>query len=142
MNLKIIRWALGICAACLFIFLLIGIGSVLESHTFRASVSGSVTDVEGNPIAGARVEYCLPNAPGDTTEYDMSSQTDSEGRYSMSLPVFTVALDTSPDYRRHVRISADGYAPLGTHAILKKGQNADCNFVLVADAEERPKDRR
>lgn len=134
-KFKIIRWILGICVVVLVVFLLIGVGSVLESHTFRASVSGSVTDTEGNPIAGATVEYCWSNAPGDTLEYDMSSQTDSQGRYSMKLPVFTVALDTSPDYLRLVRIPADGYALFSAFKTLKKGHNSDCNYVLVPDAQ-------
>ncbi len=135
MNLRVIRWAIGICVASLFILLLTGIGFVFESHTFRASVSGKITDAEGNPIAGAKVEYCLVNAPGDTIEYDMSSQTDSEGRYSMRLPGFAVALDTSPDYLRLVRISANGCAPFTAFKALKKGHNSDCNHVLTACAE-------
>ncbi|MEN6424212.1 MAG: carboxypeptidase-like regulatory domain-containing protein [Phycisphaerales bacterium] len=134
-KLKIIRWALGICVVALFILLLVGIGLVFESHTFRASVSGRITDTEGNPIAGATVEYCWNNAPGDTIGYNMSSRTDSEGKYSMSLPSFTVALDTSPDYLRQVGISADGHAPLCAFRTLKKGHNSDCNYILVADAE-------
>lgn len=135
MKRRIIRWVLGICAVSVVVFLLTGIGSVLESHTFRASVGGRVMDTEGNPIAGAIVEYCWSNAPGDTIEYDMSSQTDSEGRYSMNLPVFTVALDTSPDYLRQVRISADGYAPFCAFKTLKKGHNSNCDYMLAVDAE-------
>jgi hypothetical protein len=127
---KIIGMVLGISAAVLVVLLLIGIGVVFESHTFRASVSGRITDAEGSPIAGAKVEYCLPNAPGDSIEYDMSSQTDSEGRYSMKLPAFTVALDTSPDYLRLVRITADGYAPCSAARELEKGRNPDCNYTL------------
>ncbi|MEN6577101.1 MAG: carboxypeptidase-like regulatory domain-containing protein [Phycisphaerales bacterium] len=135
MNLRIHRWALGICVVSLFILLLVGIGFVFESHTFRASANGRITDTEGNPIAGVKVEYCLPNAPGDTIKYDMSSRTDSEGKYSMSLPGFTVALDTSPDYLRQVRISADGYASFCAFKTLKKGHNSDCNYILATDAE-------
>jgi hypothetical protein len=135
MNFKIIYKALGISAVSLFILLLIGIGFIFESHTFRASVSGSITDTEGNPIVGAKVEYCLPNADGDSIEYDISSQTNSEGRYSMSLPVFTAALDSSPNYMRLVRILADGYAPFSTYRILEKGHNLDCNYILIIDAK-------
>ena len=134
-KLKIIRWVLGICAVVLVVSLLIGIGFLFESHTFRASVSGRITDAEGNPIAGATVEYCWNNAPGDTIEYNMSSQTDSEGRYSMRLPGFTVALDTSPDYLRLVTISADGYTPFSASKTLRKGHNPDCNYILAANAE-------
>ena len=135
MKRRVIRWVLGICAVSLVVCLLIGIGSVFEAHTFRASVGGRITDSEGNPIAGATVEYCWSNAPGDTIEYDMNSRTDSEGRYSMSLPVFTVALDTSPDYLRQVRISADGYVPFYAFKALKKGHNSDCNYTLAVDAQ-------
>lgn len=122
--------ALGFIGVLLFVLLLTGIGVVFESHTFRASVSGRVTDTQGRPIAGARVEYCLPNAPGDSIEYDTSAQTDSDGRYSMTLPRFTVALDTSPDYMRYVRITAGGYTPLGASRTLEKGPNPDCNYTL------------
>jgi len=137
---KVIGKVLGISAVLLFvlfILLLTRIWPIFETHTFRASVSGRITDTEGNPIAGAKVEYCLPNAPGDTLKYDMSSQTDSEGRYSMNLPGFTVALDTSPDYARQVRISADGYAPSGAYTILKKGHNPDCNYILSRRIDTR-----
>lgn len=132
---KIMRKVLGISAVFLFVLLLIGIGFIFESHTFRASVSGRITDTEGNPIAGAKIEYCLPNAPGDSIEYDRGLQTDSEGRYSMNLPVFIAALDSSPDYVRQVRISADGYAPFCTYTKLEKGHNPDCNYILSTDSE-------
>lgn len=127
---KTIGIVLGIFGGFLLVLLLIGIGVVLEGHTFRASVSGRITDSEGNPVTGAEVEHCLPNAPGDTLRFDMSSQTDSQGTYSMKLPSFTVALDTSPDYMRHVRITADGYAPFGASRELKKGPNPDGNYML------------
>lgn len=127
---KIVGKVLGISAALLFVLLLAGIGYVSKLHTFRASVSGRVTDANGNAIAGAKVEYCLPNAPGDSLRYDLSTQTDSEGRYSMKLPTFTVALDTSPDYLRQIRITADGYVPFGTYRELRKGHNLDCDYVL------------
>ncbi len=132
---KIVRKALAISAGVLFILLLIGMGYVVESHTFRASVNGTVTDTAGHPIAGATVEYCLPNAPGDTIEYDMSSRTDSEGRYSMNLPAFTAALDSSPNPMRQVRILADGYAPFSTFRTVEKGRNPDCDYVLSTDSE-------
>ncbi len=127
---RIMAGVLGTSSAFLFILLLMGLGALLESHTFRASVSGRIADTEGHPISGARVEYCLPNAPGDTIEYDRSSRTNAEGRYSMNLPGFMVALDTSPDYTRRVRISADGYAPSYAHIMLKKGHNPDCDYIL------------
>lgn len=127
--------ALAISAVVLFTLLLIGIGSVFESRTFRASVSGRVTDTAGKPIAGATVEYCLPNAPGDTIAYDMSTRTDSEGRYSMRLPAFTAALDSSPNPMRQIRISADGYTPFCTYGTLEKGRNPDRVYVLSTDSE-------
>lgn len=135
---KIIGKVLAISAICLFILLLAGIGYAVEQHTFRASVSGRVTDAEGKPIAGAKVKYCLLNAPGDTIVYDMSSQTDSEGRYSMRLPTFAAALDSSPDPRRQILISAEGYAPFSTCRTLKKGCNPDCDYTLSADSEAAP----
>jgi len=127
---RIIGIALGICGGLLLALMLVGIGVVFERHTFRASVGGRITDTQGNPIAGAKVEYCLFNAPGDTTTFNMSSRTDSEGRYSMKLPSFTVALDTSPDYLRQVLITADGYAQFGTSRELKKGSNPEGNYTL------------
>ncbi len=132
---RIVAKALAISAAVLFILLLIGIAYAIELHTFRASVSGTVTDTEGRPIAGATVEYCLPNAPGDTIDYDMSSRTDSEGRYSMRLPTFTAALDSSPNPMRQVRISAEGYTPFSTFRTLEKGHNPDCDYTLSTDSE-------
>jgi hypothetical protein len=53
----------------------------------------------------------------------------------MSLPVFTAALDSSPNYMRLVRILADGYAPFSTYRILEKGHNLDCNYILIIDAK-------
>lgn len=135
LHIKIIWKLLGVFAALALILMLTGIGFVVESHTFRASVSGTITDTQGRPIAGASVEYCVPNAPGDSIAYDMRVQTDSEGRYSMDLPGFTVALDTSPEYGRQVRISADGYAPVCEYRRLEKGLNAVCDYVLLADSE-------
>lgn len=138
---KIVVKAIGIFVALLFVLLLVGIGHMNELHTFRAFVSGKVTDANGNAIAGAKVEYCLPNAPGDTLRYDLSTQTDSEGRYSMKLPTFTVALDTSPDYLRQVRITVDGYVLFGTCRELRKGDNPDCDYVLetIGPAAELPR---
>jgi hypothetical protein len=132
---KIIGIVLGISGGLLVVLMLIGIGVVFEGHTFRASVSGRITDAQGNPIAGAKVEYCLFNAPGDITIYNMSTRTDSEGRYSMKLPSFTVALDTSPDYLRQVLVTADGYAQFGSSRELKKGPNPGGDYTLEI---ERP----
>jgi hypothetical protein len=130
MSIKTILKALALIVLLLFLLAVIRIGALFESHTFRASVSGRITDTQGNPIAGAKVEYCLPNPDGDSIEYDMSSQTNSEGRYSMSLPVFTAALDSSPCYGRWVRVSADGYIPSSTYQSLRKGHNPNCDYTL------------
>lgn len=46
---------LGAFVVLLFLLALIGIGYVVEMHTFRASVGGKVTDAHGDPIAGAKV---------------------------------------------------------------------------------------
>jgi hypothetical protein len=142
---KIICIVLGICGGLLLVVMLIGIGIVFERHTFRASVSGRITDTQGNPIVGAKVEYRLFNAPGETVQFDMSTRTDAEGRYSTRLPSFTVALDTSPDYLRQVLVTADGYAQLSTSRELKKGSNPEGNYTLeiertAAEQSRQPAD--
>lgn len=131
--------ALGAFALLLFILALIGIGYVVEMHTFRASVGGKVTDAHGDPIAGAKVEYCLPNASNDTIAYDAGTKTDSQGRYSMKLPTCRAALDTSPNRMRQTLISTDGYVPFCTHKIPEKGRNLSCDYVLSADPSACPR---
>ena len=130
MRVKTILTTLTITVIIFFLLAVIGIGALFESHTFRASVSGRVTDAEGNPIAGAKVEFSLLNS--DSIQYDQSTTTHSDGRYSISLPQFTAALDLSPDYGRNVRISADGYIPSNTYQNLKKGHNPNCDFALIS----------
>lgn len=135
MRVKTILIALVITTVViLFLLAVIGISVLFELHTFRATVSGQVTDTEGHPIAGAKVEFCLPNS--ESLEYNQSTKTNPDGRYWMNLPSFTVALDTSPDYGRWVRISADGYVSASTYQRLTKGHNPNCDFVLTPASKE------
>jgi hypothetical protein len=130
MRVKTILTTLVITVIILFLLAVIGIGALLESHTFRASVSGRVTDTEGHPIAAAKVEFSLPNS--DSIQYDQSTTTHSDGRYSIILPQFTAALDSSPCYGRYVNVSADGYIPANRYQKLEKGHNPNCDFALMS----------
>ena len=136
MRAKTIFKALAITVVLLFLLAAIGIGILFESHSFRASVSGRITDTRGTPIAGARVEFSLPNS--DSIKYDAGSKTNSDGRYSLNLPQFTAALDSSPSYGRLVRISADGYTPINTYQKLTKGHNSDCDYILSLNSDSVP----
>ncbi|MEJ2705147.1 MAG: carboxypeptidase-like regulatory domain-containing protein [Sedimentisphaerales bacterium] len=136
MRVKTIFRVLAIVVLLLFVVAAIRIGALFEAHTFRASVSGRVTDTQGNPIAGAKVEYCLPNS--ESIDYDQSTKTNQDGGYSVSLPRFTVALDTSPCYGRYVRISAEGYVFASTYQNLKKGPNPNCDFTLTPASANVP----
>ncbi len=128
MNTKTVLKVVGGIVIILLLALAIGIGVLLESHTFRASVSGRITDSGGNPIAGAKVEYLYPNS--DDVKYNCDTMTDSEGRYRMQLPQVRVALDLSPSYARYVSIRANGYQPYDTYQKLIKGHNQDCDYSL------------
>ena len=137
MKLKVILKGLVAGIAAMFLLAIIGFGILLEKHNFRASVSGQVTDGKGRAVPNAKLSFCMPNT--DSIKYDCETTTNSEGRYSVRLPSFRVALDTSPCYRRRVYIAADGYVPFNRSINLKKGSNPEMNFTLLKAISVRGK---
>ena len=139
MNTRTVMKVLGGIVIILLLVLVIGIGVLHESHTFRATVSGRITDLGGNPIADAKVEYLYPNS--DDVKYNRDAMTDSEGRYYMQLPQVTVALDLSPCYSRSVIVRADGYQSYTTYKKLAKGYNRTCDYSLKQASSEDLKEQ-
>lgn len=128
MNTKTELKIVGGIIIILLLTVVIGIGALFESHTFRASVSGRITDSEGNPVADAKVGYLYPNS--DDVKYNCDTMTDSEGKYRMQLPHVRVALDLSPCSARCVSVRANGYQPYDTYQKLNQGHNQNCDYSL------------
>ena len=128
MSTKSIFKAIGIMVLTLFVSAIVSFSFLLEAHSFRASVSGIITNTQGEPIANAQVSFFVPNS--DSIKYDCSTKTNSQGRYWIKLPLFRAALDSSPNYRRSVHISAAGFETYSTSIKLKKGNNSDLNYIL------------
>ncbi|MFI4911531.1 MAG: carboxypeptidase-like regulatory domain-containing protein [Sedimentisphaeraceae bacterium JB056] len=135
MKLKVILKGLVAGIVTMFLLSIIGFGILLEKHNFRASVSGQVTDGKGGAVPNAKLNFYMPNS--DDIQYDCETITNSEGRYSVRLPSFRVALDTSLCYIRNVKIVAEGYEPSSKSVTLKKGSNLETNFVLQKEITVR-----
>ena len=128
MNIKSIFKAIAVIAITLLLLAIVFAVLLFDAHSFRASVSGRITDAEGKPIVNAIVYFTVPNS--DSTKYNCDTKTNLQGWYWIQLPQFRMALDSSPDYRRDIRISASGFETFNTNIELKKGNNPDCDYVL------------
>ncbi len=106
----------------------IGIGVLVEMHTFHAVVSGRIVDPEGNPIPGAIVKLYIRGSDG--SERDFQNVTDESGKYSVRTPILRYALDSSAAYRV-MSISADGYVPVSVKEGINKGTNADREYEMT-----------
>ena len=106
----------------------IGVGVLLEMHTFRAVVSGRIIDTEGNPIPGALVKLYIRGSDGSSR--DFQSVTDESGKYEIQTPTLRYALDSSAAYRA-MSISADGYVPASVKERIRKGTNANRDYEMI-----------
>jgi catechol 1,2-dioxygenase len=113
-------------------------GAPLREHNNLAGfespnlwVSGRVLSTDGSPIPGALLDIWQANEKG---EYDHRGflfrgkvQCDGEGNYSFSTvrPGDYQIADSPPDFRCahiHVKLTADGYAPLTTQLYFADDQ--------------------
>jgi len=83
------------------------------------TVTGSVTDVEANPLSGADVEFV--NTESDETEATVS--TDGNGEYTIDLPAGTTYQATA---------SKDGYESEITTVSVTAGDIHTVNFTLLS----------
>ncbi|MCD6174366.1 MAG: hypothetical protein J7K65_01185 [Planctomycetes bacterium] len=56
MKVKSILLGILIVIASLFLIAAVGIDVLVENKAFRATVSGRITNTEGNPVAGASTD--------------------------------------------------------------------------------------
>ncbi|MBR3917665.1 MAG: M4 family metallopeptidase [Clostridia bacterium] len=87
----------------------------VEIFGARGTLSGTVTDVEGNPIVGAEISFEHNGAVVDTT------QTDNNGSYSVLLDAQNYS----------VKISADDYVSYVAVAEVFEEETAILNATLV-----------
>jgi hypothetical protein len=128
MKTKIIFFVLITVCVSFLLIAAIGIGVLIEMHTFHAVVSGRIVDSEGNPIPGAIVKLYIGGSDGSSR--DFQSVTNESGRYLMRTPIIRYALDSSAAHRI-MRISADGYVPVSVKEAINKGINADREYEMT-----------
>lgn len=128
MKTKKIFFVLIMVCVSFFLVAAIGIGVLLEMHTFHALVSGRIVDKEGNPVPAAIVRLYIGGSDGSSR--DFQSVTDESGKYSVQTPTIRYALDSSAAYRV-MSISADGYVPVSVKEGIKKGTNADREYEMT-----------
>jgi hypothetical protein len=128
MKTKIIFFVLIMVCVSFLLVAAIGIGILIEMHTFHAVVSGRIVDPEGNPIPGAIVELYIGGSDGSSRNFQ--SIANEGGRYSVRTPILRYALDSSAAYR-NMRISADGYVPVSVKEVINKGTNADREYEMI-----------
>jgi hypothetical protein len=128
MKTKIIFFVLIMVCVSFLLVAAIGIGVLIEIHTFHAVVSGRIVDSEGNPIPGAIVKLYIRGSDG--SERDFQNVTDENGKYSVRTPILRYALDSSAAYRS-MSISADGYVPVSVKEVINKGINADREYEMT-----------
>lgn len=128
MKTKIICFVLITVCVSFLLAAAIGIGVLVEMHTFHAIVSGRIVDSEGNPIPGAIVELYIGGSDGSSRNFQ--SVTNERGRYSVRTPILRYALDSSAAYRV-MSISADGYVPVRVKERIRKGTNADREYEMT-----------
>ena len=127
MKTKIIFILIMVCVSFLLVAA-IGIGILIEMHTFHAVVSGRIVDPEGNPIPGAIVELYIGGSDGSSRNFQ--SVANESGRYSVRTPILRYALDSSAAYR-NMRISADGYVPVSVKEVINKGISTDREYEMT-----------
>ena len=128
MKTKIIFLVLITVCVSFLLVAAIGIGVLVEMHTFHAVVSGRIVDPEGNPIPGAVVKLYIRGSDG--SERNFQSVTNESGRYSVRTSILRYALDSSAAYR-NMSISADGYVPVSVKEVINKGINADREYEMT-----------
>jgi hypothetical protein len=128
MKTKIIFLVLIMVCVSFILVAAIGIGVLIEMHTFHAVVSGRIVDPEGNPIPGAVVKLYIRGSDG--SERNFQSVTNESGRYSVQTPILRYALDSSAAYRA-LSISADGYVPVSVKELINKGINAYREYEMT-----------
>jgi tetratricopeptide (TPR) repeat protein len=83
---------------CLALFALLGVATVAHAGT-QAKIEGRVTDVAGQPIAGAK----LTITTAELTTYERTVETDDDGEFQ------TLILDATRTYE--MLVEADGFQP-------------------------------
>jgi len=128
MKTKKFFFVLIMVCVSFFLVAAIGVGVLLEMHTFHALVSGRIVDKEGNPVPGAIVRLYIGGSDGSSRDFE--SVTDESGKYSVQTPTIRYALDSSAAYRG-VSISADGYVPASAKEGIIKGTNVNRDYEMT-----------
>lgn len=72
---------------CLLFSLLYGCSLFAADPTIRKTIQGTVVDQQGKPIAGAKLWYPYAYEVQKSKYVDATTETDSQGRYSLDVPV-------------------------------------------------------
>ena len=128
MRNKIIIKGLAVVVGGFLLLAIVGISILFEQHSFSATVSGRITDTEGNPISCAKVSLFIGGTDGGSVRFE--KKTDQNGLYTITVPRIQYSLDTSAAYRI-MSIKADGYIPVSVNKRISRGFNPNWSFKLT-----------
>ena len=122
----------GILVLIVFVVFAIGVGVLIESKIFHASIRGRITDSEGRPVQGANIELRIACTDGRGDYFNCT--TNSAGEYFLWAPAFQFILDSSVAYRG-LEISSAGYVSVKVRKRVSKGANNGWDFVLTKSVD-------